>query len=223
MPIFSDTFTDTDGVQLQSHAPATGTGWTRLWGSSGTLDLVITSNQCVQEEVLNNGVMYTADATYPSADYEVTFTLVGIVALNDRPWYVMVRLQDQENMYAVRLEATATESSLYKKVSGTWTALGSLFTKPANGSVCKLEIIGTTLKFYDDGVQIASATDSSLSAAGKAGLGGGGGAELVTSTDDTHASNIIDTFSVNDLGAGSILPLVAVDMDNIGDIGGMRG
>ena len=203
MAIFSDTFTDTDGVLLQSHVPDTGTSWTRLWGTTNT-NAEINTNRCRSDGDLNSGVMYTADGTYPSADYDITCTMVTMVAANDRPIFLMVRIQDQENMYAVRLETTASESSLYKKVSGTWTAVGSLFTKPADGSVIKLEIIGTALKFYDDGVELASATVSDISAAGKAGIGFGGGAELVTSGDDGSTSNVIDTLTVNNLGGGAV-------------------
>src|SRR5262245_39276835 len=200
MPFFTDNFTDTDAVLLDAHTPDTGTSWTKVWSSAANAEAEISSNQCRSKGSLNNGSIYTADASYPSADYDITCTMVGLVAVNDRPIYLMVRVQDQENMYAVRLETTASESSLYKKVSGTWTAVGSLFTKPANGSVIKLEIIGTTLKFYDDGAELASATVTDHSAAGKAGIGFGGGAELVATTDDGSTSNIIDTLSVNDLG-----------------------
>lgn len=200
MPIFADNFTDTDGVLLQNHTPNTGTAWTRLWGDTG-VDAEINSNQCRSDGTLNAGCMYTADGTYPSADYDITCTMVSMVEQNSRPIFLLVRNQDQENMYGVRLQNNANGCQLYKKVSGTWTALGSLFTRPANGSVIKLEIIGTALKFYDDGVEVASATDSDISAAGKAGIAYGGGAELVSVTDDGSTSNVIDTLSVNDLGA----------------------
>ena len=203
MAFFEDNFTDTDGTLLQDHAPDEGDSWTRLWGSGAGIDAEISSNQCRAKAFLNNGVVYTADATYPSADYDITCTLVGLVANDNRPIFLIVRLQDIDNMYAVRLETTATQSSLYKKVAGTWSTLGSLFTIPANGSVIKLEIIGDELKFYDDGVEIASATDSDISAAGEAGIAFGGGTELVNSTDDGSTSNIIDTLTVNDLGGGA--------------------
>jgi hypothetical protein len=202
MAIFSDDFTDTDGVLLQNHTPGTGTSWTQLWQSTAGVDAEINTNRCRSDGTLNHGVMYTADGSYPSADYDITCTLVSMVGQNDRPIYLLVRVQDQENMYAVRLEATASESRLYKKVSGAWTALGSLFTVPANGSVIKLEIVGSALKFYDDGVEIASATDSDISAAGKAGIAFGGGPELAISGDDGSTSNVIDTLTVNDLGGG---------------------
>jgi len=72
--------------------------------------------------------------------------------------------------------------------------------------VCKLEIVGTTLTFYDDGVSVASATVTDFASAGKAGFGFGGGTELVTTLDDGSTSNIIDTLTVNDLGGGTVSP-----------------
>lgn len=193
--VFSDTFTDTDGVQLQSHTPDVGTSWTRLYGSNATIDWVIASNQATPETDQDDGSLYTADATYDSADYYAQWTLVASTT-GTRVVYAFVRVQDVDNLYAVRLLAGASACSLYTKVLGVWVAVGSGFTIPANGSVCKLEIIGTALKFYDDGVEVASATVLDISAAGKAGLGAGGGAELVTSTDDSHNANIWDSFSV---------------------------
>lgn len=205
MPVFLDNCVDTDLVLIQNHVPDLGTSWTRLWGTLNT-NAEIFANQIRSDGDLNAGVIYTADAIYPSADYDITATLVTMPAQNDRPIYWLVRIQDVENMYAVRVEQTALESSLYKKVAGVWTALGSLFSRPANGSVCKLEIIGSALKFYDDGVEIASAVDTAITAAGKAGIAFGGGLELVTSVDDGSTSNVVDTISVNDLGAALAEP-----------------
>lgn len=208
--VFSDTFTGTDATQLQSHTPDVGTSWTRLWGSIASLDWVITSNQANPETSADNGVIYTADATYDSADYYIQWTLVtGPGASTTRATYAFVRIQDQENMYGVRLLGSTGTCQLYKRSAGTWTALGSAFTVPANGSVCKLEIIGTTLTFYDDGVSVASASDSDIGSAGKAGLGSGGGGELVTSTDDSNAANVWDTLTVvTSVAAGSIVPII---------------
>jgi hypothetical protein len=204
-PFFNDTFTGTTGTELPSHTPDTGTSWSALWQSAVTEpDIALNaSNQAAVDGDVNDGVVYTANATYPSADYDAAFTIVTWVVISGAPLYLFVRIQDIENLYAVRLfqPAEGAISQLYKKVSGTWTALGSLFTAPANGSVCKLEIVGTALKFYDDGVEVASATVSDISATGKAGLGAGGGAELITSGDDCRA-HILDNFSVTDLGGG---------------------
>lgn len=204
MAIFNDTFTEASDTTLASHTPDTGTSWTKLWNDGGlpTLTVIGSTDRCKGTGQNNSGVMYTANGTYPSADYDAAFTLVASVAFSTRPFFVFVRMQDQENMYAVRLTNVASGGQLYKKVSGTWSTLGSAFTCPAAGSVCKLEIIGTALKFYDDGAEVASATDSDISAAGKAGLGLGGGAELTDSTDDANSGWEIDSFTVTDLGSG---------------------
>src|SRR3989304_5384307 len=54
-------------------------------------------------------------------------------------------------------------------VGGVWTQLGSDLANPANGSVLKLEVSGTTLTAYDDDVSQGSRTDSSI-ASGYAGV-----------------------------------------------------
>lgn len=211
--VFQDTFTEGGGdVTLASHTPDTGTSWTLLFqdASGPTFTVLAATDRCQAATVNDKGAIYTADATYPSADYDVVFTLLGLSSTTSRKLYILVRVQDQENMYAVQLANATGICRLYKKVGGTWTALGSLFDCPAINSVCKLEIIGTALKFYDDGVEVASATVSDISAAGKAGLATGGGAELVTSTDDSNSATLIDALTVTDLGvaAGSVIPIL---------------
>lgn len=198
MAVFNDTFTDTNGTALESHTPNTGTSWTQVWSSGAPTGFEIETNTAVVNIGLSDGCIYSANATYPSADYSAEAVNAGNTG--DDTLYLFVRLQDQENMYAAKLVAGGT-SQLYKKVTGTWTALGTSFTGPAAGSVNKLEIIGTTIKFYDDGVELKSVTDSDISAAGKAGIGAGGGSELVTLGDDASGQSW-DTFVVTDLGSG---------------------
>jgi hypothetical protein len=192
--IFNDTFTDTTGVTLQSHTPNTGTSWTRVWSSNASYGWEIDTNQVIANGSLSEGAIYSADVTYPTANYAAQLTIVAVGDTDD-PLYLIVRMQDQENMYAVRLVDGANGSQLYKKVSGTWTALGSTFTRPVNGSVVKLEIIGSILNFYDDGVLLASVSDTAITGIGKAGVAGGGATELVNSGDDL-SNQAFDNFSV---------------------------
>ena len=206
MAFFVDTFTEGSNQDLENHTPNTGTSWTQLWADNPARGWDVIASSGIAQCSMAGGVgnVYTADVSYPSADYDVTVTMTQLSSQVDDPIYLFVRIQDQENMYAVRLidQGGSGTCQLYKKVSGTWTALGSTFDPPADGSVVRLEIIGTVLKFYDDGVQKASATDSGISIAGKAGIGGGGGAELVTSTDDLHPNNSLDDLSLNALAGG---------------------
>lgn len=206
--IFSDTFTEaTTTTNLESHTPDVGTSWTRLWATDAStrfLQAVSTSDRLrCNGNSGDYGLMYTADVTYPSANYEVSATFITTFS-TITPMYMLARVQDQENMYAVRLVLSSggSNAQLYKKVSGTWSTLGSAVTI-ADGSVVLLSVNGSAIKLYDDGAEVVSVTDSAISAAGKAGLAHGGGTELVTSTDDTRSTETLDNFSVNDLGAGA--------------------
>lgn len=208
-PFFLDTFTVSSNVDVTSRSPDTGTGWTSLWNSSSRFLQCQNSDDTLRANgnAGGAGFIYTADATYPSANYEVQFKLIQTFS-SVGPIYVLARIQDQENMYAVRLVPGTGTCQLYKKVSGTWSTLGSLFDAPAANSICKLSVNGTSIKFYDDGVEIASATDSSISAAGKAGVGLGGGAEFVNSTDDivggTTGQQFLDDFTVTEITASGV-------------------
>lgn len=204
---FSDTFTEAADLTLASHVPNVGTSWTKLWAGGDVSTVVwncIASTGYLNSVGLSNnsGVIYTADVAYPSADYYLQWTAVAQSTIATRPLYYFVRIQDVDNMYGVRIVASAGGVQLYKKVSGTWSTLGSAVAGPANGSVLKLEIIGSTLTLYDDGVSIATATDSDITGAGKAGFGSGGGPELVTTSDDHPGSLTIDNLSIVNLGSG---------------------
>ncbi len=144
--------------------------------------------------------------------------MVTLASGTDDPMYLLVRIQDQENMYAIRLNEGTGTCQLYKKVTGTWTALGSTFNAPADGSVIKLEIIGTTLKFYDDGSEAASASDSDISSAGKGGIASGGGAELVNSSDDMNAGNLWDSLTITEQagGAAVVIPTLNLPLMGVG-------
>jgi hypothetical protein len=204
-PFFNDTFTEGVTTNLESHTPDTGTSWTRLWATDATtrfLQVLAAGTVRCSGNTGDYGLIYTADETYPSANYEVQFTFV--TTFNTiTPVYLLARIADQENMYGVRLVLSSggSNAQLYKKVAGTWSTLGSIVTI-ADGSVVKLSVNGSAIKVYDDGVEVVSVTDSDLSAAGKAGVAHGGGAELVASTDDTRATSMFDDFSVTDLGGG---------------------
>lgn len=190
--------TITGMVGLLNHTPNTGTGWNLIWrGSTNLYSAINSSNQGqVPISIANQGIILEADTTYSSADYSVEMTLSAGFTTTNRG-YLIVRMLDQENMYAFRFSTGASASRLYKKVSGTWTALGSgLIADPAVGDVVKLDVSGTTLTVYYNGVSKQTATDSALSSAGKAGLAFGGGTELVASSDDTNVATRFDGYKV---------------------------
>lgn len=203
--LFRDTFTDTDSTALQSHTPDTGTGWTRVWGSSG-VNISVEANQAEGSGGASDGAIYTADATYGTADYMVKATITDMSIGSDDPIFLLLRVQDQENMYAVGFwdNGTASSSRMYKKVSGTWTALGTAFTTPVDGDVVHFFAMGETIGVAVNGDIVDSVTDSDITSAGKAGLAMGGDAELVNSSDDMASGNSVDNFEVNTIMASPV-------------------
>lgn len=196
---FQDLFTEASvDTALSSHTPDLGTSWSLLWQTDATAFLEVkesSDNVSPDSSQGNKGVMYTANATYPSADYEVSF-VIGSNFTGTNRVYLLARVQDQENMYALRMTTGATVTRMYKKVSGTWTAIGSFKTDPSPGDTVTLRVVGSQLSYYYNGVLIDSQTDTAITSAGKAGVAAGGGAELAASTDDLPATGSFDNFLV---------------------------
>lgn len=103
MAIFVDNFTGVNATLLQNHTPDTGTSWSSLWQSTAGEDFEITTNQCAAKGSTNDGNMYTANNSYPSADYYIQCTLIGLGTAADDSGYLHVRIQDVDNLYSVRL------------------------------------------------------------------------------------------------------------------------
>lgn len=212
--IFNATFTVGVNTELNAYTPDLGTGFTRIL-QDGTAEITAIATTDLARplaSVGDAGVVYTAEASYISADYEVEFTMVA-GGTDVRPIYVGVRLQDSDNLYCVRASAAASGCRLYQKVAGVWTPLGTAVTI-ANGSVIKVQIVGTTLKLFDDGVEVDSVTVTDITAIGKGFIAMGGGTFGTSSTNDTNTGVSIDLYSINNLGVapgGSIVEPVLSD------------
>jgi hypothetical protein len=206
--IFNDTFTEASSdTDLPSHTPDTGTSWTDQWHTATTCKLTaIAASDTAKaaNTVANSGVMYSANATYSTADYEVSCKIVAGFTGSNRG-YLLLRFQDTLNMYALRFTTGATVTRMYKNVAGTWTGLGSFLTDPAVGDTIKFRVSGTTLTWYKNGVLQDTQTATDISAAGKAGWAMGGGANLAASSDDILNTNEIDNFLVQDLTSSAFI------------------
>jgi hypothetical protein len=206
--IFSTSFTVGANTEINGITPDVGASITLIHKDSTAEITAIATTDLARPlaSVGDAGVAYTADATYPSANYEAIYTMVG-GGTAVRPHYIGVRCQDANNLYCVRASAAASGCRLHKRIAGTWTALGTAVTI-ANGSIIKVQIIGTTLKLFDDGVEVDSVDVSGgdlISAAGKGLIAMGGGTFGTASTDDTNTGVSLDDWSINDLGAGGAI------------------
>ncbi|MDQ1483407.1 MAG: hypothetical protein QOF35_1483, partial [Actinomycetota bacterium] len=192
----SDTFTGTSADLLTTHTGENGATWGNENVGLGNTEQITDANR-LRRSGTGYSVNYTT-ATPASADYSVEADLYVKTVLSGDVAGVIGRLATGTNtMYTARWEQTAAQWSIAKIVNGTPTALGT--PTPATlttGSTYRLRLsmIGTALKLYVNGVQTVSATDGTITAAGKAGIRDG-----VTGTNPTKTNTTgihFDNFQV---------------------------
>lgn len=121
------------------------------------------------------GSVYQASASPANADYEVTTWIDTRTALTTGQCGPAGRMQAAaDTFYYARYTEGATPTfSLFKRVAGTATQIGSNYTAtiPLN-AVAKLTLrmVGTTISMLVDDVVRATGTDAAISVAGKAGV-----------------------------------------------------
>lgn len=201
--IFSDTFTESTDTELSAHTPDTGTSWTKVVGIvAGSTDTGSGSDLGIEEstDTLHatasttgagdaDGAIYSADATYSSANYEAE--VVSTAGDTDDDYSIIaVRMADTNNFYA--FEWTTGAGKLWKRVAGTDTQLGTDTGGVADGEKVTLRCFNNTITVFIAGQVAIEVEDESLSAAGKAGLGMGG---AITVTGDVSAQQL-DSFNV---------------------------
>jgi len=190
--LITDTFTDTDGVELSLHTLDTGESWVEHGSSGSTLRIL--SNR-LQTNATGTGEIYYYVAVDPgTADYSVQAT-IGNNAGIFLPTGILGRVDTAvRTYYIVRAVVTtfpfpASNWFLQRVVNGTVTSLGSFSgDNPTTADrVALLEMTGTTIRLLIDGVQRISVVDGGITANGRAGIMSteGGGPETQT----------IDTFS----------------------------
>lgn len=162
-----DTFTGTAATTLEAHTGETGATWTK----DSTLSagqLVISDANRIRGNTAGQAVLDNASGTPGSADYTVSAKLRFVTSVAGPYIGPVARSSGSFSFYMAVLEAG--DINLLKFPSGT--SLGSYAFTPAAGTdyLVALKVTGTTIKVYLDGVERISATDSSITAAGKAGV-----------------------------------------------------
>ena len=213
--IFEDNFNVGISENLQVRTPLpTGDSWTKLFESGANIpsDMRASSVSNAATSVQSGGSkgsLYVAEivgGTYPSANYEVEGVYVDQDTADD-VMILAVRIQDENNMYALRFNATQTQ--LYKRVSSVWSTVGSAGDSIGVNDTVLLRIIGTTLSVRKNDIEILSETVTDHSGAGKAGLGIGA---VILPLDD-HGGQDLDDFTVTDLGGGAVTPIAQIRLD----------
>src|SRR5438128_157101 len=143
-PFLNDTFTGTDGTNLESHSGETGATWTVHPSFTGSAKLLT-------NRVHTNGALraYYASGVPASADYDVESVMFINSHVNaSGPCGRMSTSVD--TCYTARLgtDGTNTLAQLAKVVAGTVTNLGSSFnTGVADGGsvTVRLQMQGSTI------------------------------------------------------------------------------
>jgi hypothetical protein len=196
--VVSDTFTEASDLLLQSHTPDIGTGWSRIQVNSATASFTINAATDQLKPTVNAdnaGVIYVENTTLLHPDYEVSMDLAVQDSADDVIWLI-ARYQDVNNFYGVKWSTTAANCGLYKRVGGVFTLLGAIpnIIPDVTSSNLVLRVIGDYITVLNGGVVKLGVTDSSITAAGKAGLAGGNIGAVAT--DDFDAAWRLDNFKV---------------------------
>ncbi len=210
--IFSDPFTEAStDTELNSHAPATGTSWTRIHQTgSETIKAVAASDTArATAQSLSKGAAYTADGSYPSADYHVLSTFTGVTTSSgdEQRLYIRYAAQAADGYYAVSPVNSTASPTIIVKGSGasSETILRSVeydTSRLVNGTVILLEAIGSDIALFEGEVCVELyVSDSAVTAAGKAALGMG--AFWADTGGDTNSDMINDDFQVIAVGANN--------------------
>jgi len=109
-------------------------------------------------------------------NYSAKDTAVELVCSQAKAGGFVLRYVDQNNFYLVQIyDNTGSGVNtvlIYKRVAGTFTSLGTVLATFTRGTqyTFRAEIVGSEIKVYQNGTLLISATDSSLTSAGKVGL-----------------------------------------------------
>jgi hypothetical protein len=176
--LVSDSFSGSaDGTALQSHIGETGATWTRH-PATGTNNETIDAGRVHSGN--NVGASYYAAGVPAGPDYEVDgrFYMAGD---NSGITSIRGRLDTAaDTSYALQLSrgnpAPNCTWGLYRISAGTSVLLDSFTVTPCYpaGSVhdARLSMHGSLIRGYADGALVVEATDTNITAAGRAGLGG---------------------------------------------------
>lgn len=211
--IFNDTFTEaSSNTTLASHTPDTGTSWTQVdsRGTSPSLQVNSTSDHLEPASLgASRGSTYTADCTYATADYLITFTAKNITGNgSDDPFFVIGRYTSFANnglyLFDTGNGGSGRDPSIYKYTgASTFSQLAfhdnSDWVGITDGDTVAVDLIGSDLILYKGEVSLAYASDSSISAAGKAGVGMG--AHPAETGGDFNAIEAMDTFVIKQCAA----------------------
>lgn len=197
MSFATDTFTGTSGTELSAYSAS----WVRNSAASASgVNAQLANNRIRISSSSGNAYYYHATAP-ASPDYSVSANVVRRSGDSGSCGVVGRMSTSAATGYLAQHDEFNAAWRLFKFIDGSYTQLGSSYLQSLTTDqpyTVKLEMIGTAIKVYVDGVERISATDSSITAAGRAGINvyANGG------TIGDSANHHLDDFDAVDIGAG---------------------
>jgi hypothetical protein len=189
----ADDFTDAAGTVLTSHTGELGATWTEHPGQ-GTTGVVSSEGRLRRSG--SQGALYYTSATPSSANYLVEADVhVKSILANDVAGIVgrfdTASAAGAGTNYLARYDVPSGSWQLRKNTATGGTALGAYAQTLTAGQTYRLglQVSGSTIKMFVDGVERASATDTEITAAGRGGVRLGPGTAVPTNTAGLHMDN----------------------------------
>ena len=195
----SDTFTDATGTAITAHTSDSGHTW--LNHPSSAITAVITdpalagASRLRRPNVSGTAVAYV-DAAPTDADYRVGCELYVKALVSNSVGVIGRADATATTFYHFRADHTSGNWQLYKFVAGTATLLDSAAHSLTDetGFDIELHMSGTTIRGLVNTVEVCSAVDASISAAGF------GGVRLTSASASHDATEYqIDDFYIEEL------------------------
>jgi hypothetical protein len=185
----ADNFTGTAGTTLTSHTGGVATTWATPAGT----DSILSDANRLRRTATGWALSYSS-TTPVSANYMVETDVVVKSLVAGDALGVVGRLNPATtSYYSARYQTSDNTWRLFKTVNGTDTSLASAAATLTVGATyrVRLDLVGTALTLSVNGVSTVTATDSSITAKGFAGLqlGTSGTSGTVTNTTGLHADN----------------------------------
>jgi len=150
MALFEDSFTEASDVNLEDHAPDIGTAWTLISGVADGAQVESTDNTLRSG---SNTLTFTASDDLGVSDLSVEGTLGELVVHMGK--HVALRVQDSSNFIGWIAAGTGGSGMrLVKVIAGVTTNLIQI--QPVLGRTYRVEAEGTTVKFFENGIQQGS-------------------------------------------------------------------
>lgn len=188
--IVNDTMAESGDTTLASHTGETGATWTQHGGSANAATVIASTDTVVN--AATGSALYYASAAPGSPDYYVAAQLRAVTAEADGIAGVVARCDTSATtFYSLVYYVVGGGLQVYRTVAGVATQLGSTYAfTPTVGAnyYIRLEVQGTAVRAYLDGVEIISTTDTQITAAGRAGVLFNAAAG--TATTGLHLDNI---------------------------------